>query len=152
MPAQYTVDLSLEDCLARLDSQQKAVQLDNGYSLSITVKPVPIGTGAYRVQITRNIRGWRRGRKIGIYVFLKRTGGTITQVQIRNTEQIAPMALSALLLGVGIIIGFRGSYVIAGLCILLGAVMLGILWMLYSGRLVPRYLVELVTQALPARK
>jgi hypothetical protein len=152
MPAQYTVDLSLEDCLARLDSQQKAVQLDNGYSLSITVKPVSIGTGVYRVQITRNIRGFRRGRKIGIYVFLKRTGGTITQVRIKNTEQMTPMALGALLLGFGIIIGFRGSYVIGGLCILLGAVVLGILWMLYSGRLVPRYLVELVTQALPARK
>jgi len=151
MPAQYTVDLSLDDCLARLAAQQKAVNLENGYSLSITVKPVPIGTGAYRVQITRNIRGWRRGRKSAIYVFLKRTGGTITQVRIKNTEQITPMVLGAVLFGFGIIMGFRGLYLIAGVCLVVGALVLGILWMLYTGRLVPRHLVELVTQALPAR-
>jgi len=151
MPTQYTVDLSLEECVKRLSDQQKAVELNNGYSLAITVKPVPIGTGAYRVEITRNIRGWRRGRKSAIYVFLKRTGGTITQVHIKNAEQITPMILGALLLGFGIILAFRGLYVIAGLCLFLGAVVLVILWMLYSGRLVPRHLVELVTQALPAR-
>ena len=61
------------------------------------------------------------------------------------------MILGALLLGFGIILGFRGSYVIAGLCLLLGAVMLAILWMLYSGRLVPRDLINLVQQALPDR-
>ena len=152
MPTAYTVDLSLDDCLARLNAQQKAVKLDNGYSMSITVKSVPIGTGVYRVQVTRNIRGWRRGRKSAIYVFLKRTGGTITQVRIKNTEQITPMVLGALLLGFGIIMGFKGLYFIAGLCLLLGGVVLVILWMLYSGRLVPRVLVELVTQALPNRK
>jgi hypothetical protein len=151
MPTQYTVDLSLEDCVKRLNDQQKAIQLDNGYSLAITVKPVPIGTGAYRVEITRNIRGWRRGRKSAIYVFLKRTGGTITQVQIRNAEQITPMILGALLLGFGIILAFRGLYLIAGICLILGTVVLVILWLLYSGRLIPRYLVELVTQTLPAR-
>ena len=151
MPSQYTVDLSLDDCLTRLNAQQKAVNLENGYSLSITVKPVQVGTGVYRVQITRNIRGWRRGRKSAIYVFLKRTGRTITQVRIQNTEQFTPMVLGALLLGFGIIMGFRGLYFIAGICILLGAVVLLILWMLYSGRLVPRHLVEMVTQTLPAR-
>src|ERR1041385_4713520 len=129
MPAQYTVDLSLEDCLARLAAQQKAVQLENGYSLSITVKPVSIGTGAYRVQITRNIRGWRRGRKSAIYVFLKRTGGTITQVSIKNAEQITPMILGALLLGFGIILAFRGLYLIAGVCLMLGTVVFVILYM-----------------------
>ena len=151
MPTQYTVDLSLEDCLARLTSEQKAVQLDNGYSLAITVRPVQIGTGAYRIEITRNIRGWRRGRRSAIYVFLKRTGGTITQVSIKNTEQITPMILGALLLGFGVILAFRGLYLIAGVCLVLGTVVFVILYMLYSGRLVPRQLVELVTQALPAR-
>ncbi len=151
MPAQYTVDLSLDECLARLNAEQKAVRLVNGYLMSITVKSVPFGTGAYRVQVTRNIRGFRRGRKSAIYVFLKRTGGTITQVRIKNTEQITPMVLGALLLGFGIILGLRGLYFMAGLCLLLGGVVLIILWMLYSGRLVPRALVELVTQALPAR-
>ena len=151
MPSQYTVDLSLDDCLTRLNAQQKAVNLENGYSLSITVKPVQVGTGVYRVQITRNIRGWRRGRKSAIYVFLKRTGGTITQVSIKNTEQITPMILGALLLGFGVILAFRGLYLIAGVCLVLGTVVFVILYMLYSGRLVPRQLVELVTQALPAR-
>jgi len=151
MSTQYTVDLSLDDCLARLNAQQKAVQLENGYSLAITVQPVSIGTGAYRVQVTRNLRGWRRGRKRAIYVFLKRTGGTITQVRIRNTEQITPMILGALLLGFGIILAIRGITVIAGLSLLLGAIMLVILWMLYSGRLVPIDLVNLVQQTLPNR-
>jgi hypothetical protein len=148
----YTVDLSLEDCLERLKSQQKAANYANGYSLSITVNPVQVGTGVYRVQVSRTIRGWRRGRKSAIYVFLKRTGGTITQVRIQNTEQITPMILGALLLGFGIILWFRGLTVIAGLCLFLGAVMLIILWMLYTGRLVPRDLINLVQQALPARK
>ena len=151
MPSQYTVDLSLDDCLARLDSQQKSVNLANGYTFSIVVKPVQVGTGAYRVQITRNIRGWRRGRKSSINVFLKRTGGTITQVRIQNAEQFTPMILGAVLLGFGIILGLRGLYAIAGICLLLGAVMLVIVWMLYTGQLVPRSLVEIVTQALPAR-
>ena len=151
MPTQYTVDLSLEDCLARLTSEQKAIRLDNGYTLAIMVRPVQIGTGAYRVEITRNIRGWRRGRRSAIYVFLKRTGGTITQVSIKNAEQITPMILGALLLGFGVILAFRGLYLIAGVCLVLGAVVFVILYMLYSGRLVPRQLVELVTQALPAR-
>ena len=151
MPSGYTVDLSLDDCLARLNAQQKAVKLDNGYSMSITVNPVPIGTGVYRVQVTRNIRGWRRGRKSAIYVFLKRTGGTITQVRIKNTEQFTPMVLGALLLGFGIIMGFRGLYFIAGICLLLGGAVVIILWMLYTGRLVPRALVEIVKQALPNR-
>ena len=151
MPTQYTVDLSLDDCLARLNNQQKAVRLESGYSLAITVQPVSIGIGVYRVKVTRNIRGFRRGRKRAIYVFLKRTGGTITQVRIRNTEQTAPLFLGALLLGFGIILGFRGSYVIAGICLLLGATMLAILWMLYSGRLVPRDLVNLIQQTLPDR-
>jgi len=149
--AAYTVNLSLDDCIARLNSQQKAVNLENGYSLAITVKPEPIGIGTYRVQVTRSIRGFRRGRKRAIYVFLKRTGGTITQVRIRNTEQNVPLFLGALLLGFGIIFSFRGTYLIGGICLLLGATMLAILWMLYSGRLVPRDLVELVQQALPAR-
>ena len=152
MPAQYTVDLSLEDCLERLKSQQKAVNLANGYSLSITVNPVQVGTGVYRVQVSRSIRGWRRGRKSAIDVFLKRTGGTITQVRIQNTEQITPMILGALLLGFGIISGLRGLTFIAGVCLFLGAVVLIILWMLYTGRLVPRDLVNLVQQALPARQ
>jgi len=151
MPTQYTVDLSLDDCLERLNKQQKAVKLDNGYSLAITVKPIPIGTGVYRVEITRNIRGWRRGRKRAIYVFLKRTGGTITQVRIRNAEQITPMILGGLLLGIGIILVFRGSYFIGGICLVLGGLMLGILLMLYTGRLVPADLVDLVTKTLPAR-
>lgn len=151
MSTQYMVNLSLDDCLARLNAQQKAIQLENGYSLAISVKPEPIGTGAYRVQVTRNLRGWRRGRKRAIYVFLKRTGGTITQVRIRNTEQTTPMILGALLLGFGIILAIRGLYVIAGLCLFLGALMLVILWMLYSGRLVPIDLVNLVQQTLPDR-
>src|SRR5258706_12440292 len=108
MPTQYTVDPRLEECVKRLSDQHNAVQLDNGYSLAITVRPIPIGTGTYRVEITRNIRGWRRGRKSAIYVFLKRTGGTITQVRIKNAEQFTPLILGALLLGFGIILGFRG--------------------------------------------
>lgn len=151
MPSAYTVDLSLDDCLARLNNQQRSVNLDNGYTLSIAVNPVSIGTGAYRVQITRSIRGFRRGRKRAIYVFLKRTGGSITQVRIRNTEQIAPMILGAFLTGFGILLIFRQAYVMAVVCLLLGASVLVILWMLYSGRLVPRDLIELVNQALPAR-
>lgn len=151
MSATYTVNLSLENCLERLNNQQRAVHLETGYSVAISVQPVEIARGAYRVQVTRSIRGWRRGRKSAIYVFLKKTGGTITQVQIRNTEQTTPMILGALLMGFGIILAFRGLYAIAGVCLVLGIVIITILWMLYSGRLVPRDLVELVTKTLPAR-
>ena len=61
------------------------------------------------------------------------------------------MILGAFLTGFGILLIFRQAYVIAVVCLLLGASVLVILWMLYSGRLVPRDLIELVNQALPTR-
>lgn len=152
MPAAYTINLPLEECLSRLNSLQRETRLDNGYHTAITVESVSEGTGLYRVQVTRRVRTFRRERKRAIYVFLKRTGGSITQVRIRNAEQITPMILGALLLGFGIILALRQLYVLAAICLLIGAVVLVILWLLYSGRLIPRDLFELVNQALPPRQ
>ena len=151
MASSYIVDLSLDECLQRLNNQQREIRLESGYTLAIKVAPTPIGTGAYRVEVSRLLRGWRRGRKSAVYVFLKRTGGTITHVSIRNTEQPIPMVLGAVLVAFGIIMALRGGTVVAGLCLLLGAVVLTIVWMLYTGRLVPQALVDLVKQMLPAR-
>lgn len=151
MPSNYTVDLSLDECLERLNNQQRETRLANGYTLAIKVIPTEVGIGAYRVEVSRVIRGFRRGRRSAVYVFLKRTGGTITRVSIRNTEQPIPLILGAVLVAFGIIMAFRGSPVVAGLCLLLGAGVLAVVWMLYSGRLIPRDLTALVEQTLPAR-